>query len=68
MLLLYSLERFQYNIADIDECLEESHSCQHTCINTNGSYVCDCNEGFALTSDGRTCRGIIDAGVDNITN
>ena len=32
--------------------------CQHICINTNGSYMCDCNEGYALTSDGRTCRGI----------
>ena len=52
----------QYNyiiiVTDIDECLEENHSCQHICINTNGSYVCDCNEGYALTSDGRTCRGI----------
>ena len=45
-------------VTDINECLEENHSCQHICINTNGSYVCDCNEGYALTSDGRTCRGI----------
>ena len=42
---------------DIDECQENTHSCQHICINTNGSYVCDCNEGYELNSDGLTCKG-----------
>ena len=31
--------------------------CQHICNNTIGSYVCDCRIGYALNSDGRTCRG-----------
>ena len=32
-----------------------THSCQQLCINSDGSYGCDCEEGYALNSDGRTC-------------
>ncbi|XP_044475218.1 putative wall-associated receptor kinase-like 16 [Mangifera indica] len=35
---------------DIDECLN-SNNCTHTCINTEGSYTCKCDEGFH--GDGR---------------
>ena len=31
--------------------------CHHTCINTIGSYICDCNVGYMLDSDGLTCTG-----------
>ena len=39
--------------ADIDEC--GSSPCEHTCINTPGSFACICREGYELNSDGRTC-------------
>ena len=42
---------------DIDECAEQLDECQQICNNTIGSYVCDCHIGYALNSDGRTCRG-----------
>ncbi len=42
---------------DIDECAEQLDECQQICNNTIGSYVCDCRIGYALNSDGRTCRG-----------
>ena len=42
---------------DIDECAEQLDECQQVCNNTIGSYVCDCRIGYALNSDGRTCRG-----------
>ena len=42
--------------ADVDECSLGTHNCQQLCINTNGSHRCDCEEGYALNSDGRTCR------------
>ena len=29
------------------------------CTNTNGSYVCSCNDGYILNDDGLTCDGII---------
>ena len=42
-------------IQDIDECYENSHSCEQVCINRLGSYNCSCNEGFVLASDMRSC-------------
>ena len=41
---------------DADECSTNADSCEQLCINTEGSYLCDCEESFALNSDGRTCR------------
>ena len=35
---------------DINECLEGTAGCDHTCINTPGSYRCECDEGFNLVS------------------
>ena len=43
-------------ITDVDECSTNVNDCEQLCVNTNGSYHCDCGEGFALNSDGRTCR------------
>ncbi|XP_078679919.1 uncharacterized protein LOC144915421 isoform X2 [Branchiostoma floridae x Branchiostoma belcheri] len=41
---------------DIDECRDGSHTCnsEHgVCTNTEGSYTCSCDTGYA--GDGRTC-------------
>ena len=44
---------------DINECSSSStNDCQHSCVNTPGSYTCQCNSGFRLNSDGRTCTGV----------
>jgi len=43
-------------ITDIDECLEYN-DCHQMCLNTDGSYQCNCNTGFVLTVDNRTCEG-----------
>ncbi|XP_021917540.1 epidermal growth factor-like protein 7 isoform X2 [Zootermopsis nevadensis] len=40
--------------SDIDECREKP--CDHTCINVNGSFYCQCHDGFDLQGDGRSCR------------
>lgn len=43
---------------DIDECSESSTNgdCDHTCVNTPGSYDCTCKPGFILRQDNnRTC-------------
>ncbi|XP_056643014.1 collagen and calcium-binding EGF domain-containing protein 1-like [Diorhabda sublineata] len=40
---------------DIDECLDNNGGCQQICINEQGSYRCDCNQGFKLRNDNRTC-------------
>ena len=43
--------------ADIDECLEELHSCHAnaTCTNTVGSFTCACLNGY--NGNGNFCPG-----------
>ena len=45
-------------IIDINECSERFSSCNQWCVNTIGSYDCDCYTGFDLKSDNKTCLGI----------
>ena len=42
---------------DVNECEMLNGGCQHRCRNTNGSYSCQCNDGFFLNGNGRTCIG-----------
>ena len=41
---------------DIDECDTNTNSCNQTCVNTIGAYVCTCLEGYIVTN-GTHCRG-----------
>ena len=34
-------------------------SCEHKCINTNGSFLCQCNAGYVLNADKRSCDGML---------
>lgn len=44
---------------EYDECEnmqpEDDDACQHRCINVIGGFECECNAGFKLNEDGRTC-------------
>ncbi|MBZ3871182.1 Collagen and calcium-binding EGF domain-containing protein 1 [Sciurus carolinensis] len=41
---------------DIDECATSNKTlCEHICVNTVGSYRCECREGYIREDDGRTC-------------
>ncbi|KAK7896530.1 hypothetical protein WMY93_021855 [Mugilogobius chulae] len=41
---------------DIDECADRNTSvCSQICLNTLGSYKCECEKGFFLEEDGKTC-------------
>ena len=42
---------------DVNECEMSNGGCQHRCKNINGSYFCQCNDGFFLDGNGRTCIG-----------
>lgn len=46
-------------VADIDECRQSGGPsvCHHRCLNTHGSYTCQCRQGFELQEDGMTCGG-----------
>ncbi|XP_063791818.1 epidermal growth factor-like protein 8 [Pseudophryne corroboree] len=40
---------------DIDECRRPSRYCPQLCVNTRGSYRCECNAGYVLGEDGKSC-------------
>lgn len=42
---------------DVDECSTTNGGCAQTCVNTDGSHYCTCNEGFELNADKRRCDG-----------
>ena len=58
-LLPYSDNMMHDNTLDINECeiSDLGGMCSQTCVNTQGSYECQCNIGYRLSSDGFTCEG-----------
>uniref|UniRef100_A0A8C4SQ62 EGF-like and EMI domain containing 1 n=1 Tax=Erpetoichthys calabaricus TaxID=27687 RepID=A0A8C4SQ62_ERPCA len=40
---------------DVDECAIVNGGCQQACINTAESFHCECDVGYRLHTDGRTC-------------
>ena len=47
-------------VTDIDECLQGTAGCNHGCRNTNGSFICTCNDGYQLYHNDLTlCLGMI---------
>lgn len=45
-----------YFFPDRDVCNSVDHGCEHVCVNTDSSYICQCYEGFILREDKKTCR------------
>ena len=43
-------------LTDINEC--SLNRCDQICINTMGSFVCECDTGFQLNDDLMTCSGM----------
>lgn len=52
------------NCNDINECVG-AHGCQHTCVNTRGSFYCSCRSGYTLSSDLKTCIGVSECNTNN---
>ncbi|XP_072881202.1 tolloid-like protein 2 isoform X1 [Hemitrygon akajei] len=42
--------------ADKDECSVNNGGCQHECVNTVGTYICQCRNGFTLHENGLDCK------------
>ncbi|XP_037686895.1 tolloid-like protein 1 isoform X2 [Choloepus didactylus] len=42
--------------SDKDECSKDNGGCQHECINTMGSYTCQCRNGFVLHENKHDCK------------
>ncbi|XP_055081696.1 bone morphogenetic protein 1-like isoform X1 [Periophthalmus magnuspinnatus] len=51
--------------SDVDECSKENGGCQHECVNTFGSYSCQCRSGFMLHDNKHDCK---EAGCDHVVN
>ncbi|XP_070545496.1 tolloid-like protein 1 isoform X2 [Ptychodera flava] len=41
---------------EMDECKNDNGGCQQLCVNTIGSYHCECEPGYELSVDGKTCE------------
>ena len=56
-MLNYILDTMTYkNTTDIDECAAGDNECNHFCVNTIGSFLCNCSgPGYRLQSDSLTC-------------
>ena len=58
-ILKYSyIHEYIFTFVDANECSDRTHVCSQTCTNTIASYICGCNTGFLLETDGITCSGM----------
>uniref|UniRef100_A0A6I8SDE6 Matrilin 2 n=1 Tax=Xenopus tropicalis TaxID=8364 RepID=A0A6I8SDE6_XENTR len=46
---------FQNKLCAPHLCSTARHGCDHFCINTPGSYLCKCKQGYVLNPDEKTC-------------
>lgn len=54
-------------LADLNECRAKPGICKNgRCINTEGSYRCDCNDGFEPSSTGTECIGKITTAEEHV--
>ncbi|XP_043914452.1 epidermal growth factor-like protein 7 isoform X2 [Protopterus annectens] len=51
---------------DVDECYGQQHGCAHHCVNTAGSYRCECQNGYKLSENGKSCK-IVEEPLQNKT-
>ena len=42
---------------DVDECTVGNGGCEQVCNNIQGSFLCDCHQGYLLNIDGFSCQG-----------
>ncbi|XP_037029978.1 low-density lipoprotein receptor-related protein 4 isoform X2 [Bradysia coprophila] len=55
----FVLHENRHNCTDIDECSFSIDSvCSQNCVNTHGSFICSCTNGYILRPDLRTCKAL----------
>ena len=55
---------FTIILSDVNECAYDNGGCQHQCINSGGSYRCECNCGYILQPDKKSCL----PGIGNVNS
>ncbi|XP_061147030.1 matrilin-4 isoform X4 [Syngnathus typhle] len=48
--------QFQDKLCAIDFCAEGKHDCEQICVSSPGAFTCDCEQGFTLEQDNKTCN------------
>ncbi len=57
--VFHYLDSYERHPTDIDECeSSDLNQCEEQCLNTRGSYQCNCSEGFNVSTDGFSCQGL----------
>ena len=51
------VQRYSGECVDEDEC-DYNNSCEYSCVNTEGSFYCDCDKGYKLEDNGYSCDEI----------
>ncbi|XP_015240336.1 PREDICTED: matrilin-3 isoform X4 [Cyprinodon variegatus] len=46
--------KFRETLCGADAC-SQGHDCQHVCVNSGDSYMCQCQNGYVLNPDKKTC-------------
>ncbi|XP_019376214.1 PREDICTED: matrilin-3, partial [Gavialis gangeticus] len=55
--------KFKETFCDVDMCALGTHDCEQVCVSTDGSYTCDCYEGFTLNPDRKSCSRVDACGL-----
>ena len=48
-----------YELSDYNECKVNNAGCEQFCVNTAGSYECDCRKGYKLNANKYGCQGLL---------
>uniref|UniRef100_A0A8V0XDJ9 Matrilin-3 n=1 Tax=Gallus gallus TaxID=9031 RepID=A0A8V0XDJ9_CHICK len=50
--------KFRETFCAANTCALGTHDCEQVCVSNDGSYLCDCYEGYTLNPDKRTCSAV----------
>lgn len=56
---MYSDVHLAIPFSDVDECINFNGGCDHTCVNTIGTYRCECRDGWQLDDGQLKCIGMV---------
>ena len=48
----------RFMLIDVKNCIDGKHDCEHKCIELEGGYRCECNDGYRLQNDSKSCEGM----------